>query len=109
MLAQDQREQARKLFAYLDTQTTANADTVYRNEVVDYTCRKQFARERELFFRRAPLFVGLSCLLPRPGDYMLRSSRESRKRNCRVLTPKTPKTCNLETALSQNPDSGSVA
>src|SRR6185369_9030594 len=70
MLAQDQREQARKLFAYLDTQTTANADTVYRNEVVDYTCRKQFARERELFFRRAPLFVGLSCLLPRPGDYM---------------------------------------
>ena len=39
MLAQDQREQARKLFAYLDTQTTAIADTVYRNEVADYTCR----------------------------------------------------------------------
>ena len=70
MLAQDQREQARKLFAYLDTQTTAIADTVYRNEVADYTCRKQFARERELFFRRGPLFVGLSCLLPRAGDYM---------------------------------------
>jgi phenylpropionate dioxygenase-like ring-hydroxylating dioxygenase large terminal subunit len=70
VLAQDQREQARKLFAYLDTQTTAIADTVYRNEVADYTCRKQFARERELFFRRGPLFVGLSCLLPRAGDYM---------------------------------------
>ena len=70
MLAQDQREQARKLFAYLDTQTTAMADTVYRNAVSDYTCRKQFARERELFFRRGPLFVGLSCLLPQPGDYM---------------------------------------
>jgi phenylpropionate dioxygenase-like ring-hydroxylating dioxygenase large terminal subunit len=70
VLAQDQREQARKLFAYLDTQTTAMADTVYRNEVSDYTCRKQFARERELFFRRGTLFVGLSCLLPQPGDYM---------------------------------------
>ena len=70
MLAQDQREQARKLFAYLDTQTTAMADTVYRNEVSDYTCRKQFARERELFFRRGLLFIGLSCLLPQPGDYM---------------------------------------
>jgi phenylpropionate dioxygenase-like ring-hydroxylating dioxygenase large terminal subunit len=70
VLAQDQREQARKLFAYLDTQTTAMADTVYRNDVSDYTCRKQFARERELFFRRGPLFVGLSCLLPQPGDYM---------------------------------------
>jgi hypothetical protein len=51
VLAQDQREQARKLFTYLDTQTTAIADTVYRNEVVDYTCRKQLAREREFFFR----------------------------------------------------------
>jgi len=70
VLAQDQREQARKLFAYLDTQTTAMADTVYRNEVSDYTCRKQFARERELFFRRGQLFIGLSCLLSRPGDYM---------------------------------------
>jgi phenylpropionate dioxygenase-like ring-hydroxylating dioxygenase large terminal subunit len=70
VFAQDQREQARKLFAYLDTQTTANADAVYRNEVADYTCRKQFAREREIFFRRGPLFVGLSCLLPQSGDYM---------------------------------------
>jgi len=70
VLTQDQREQARKLFAYLDTQTTAVADTVYRNEVADYTCPKQLARERELFFRRGPLFVGLSCLLPRSGDYM---------------------------------------
>ena len=70
MLAQDQREQARKLFAYLDTQTTAVADAVYRNEVTDYTCVKQFAREHELFFRRTPLFVGLSCLLPNAGDFM---------------------------------------
>src|SRR5215475_7138166 len=30
----------------------------------------QDQRERGLFFRRDPLFVGLSCLLPRAGDYM---------------------------------------
>lgn len=70
MLVQEQRAQARKLFAYLDSRTTAVADTVYRNAVTDYTCREQLATERELLFRRAPLFVGLSCLLPRPGDYM---------------------------------------
>src|SRR5215475_11767535 len=70
VLAQEQRAQAHKLFTYLKTRTTAIADTVYRNEDADYTCRVQFARERELFFSRGPLFVGLSCLLPRPGDYM---------------------------------------
>ena len=56
MLAQDQREQARKLFAYLDTQTTAIADHgLPPTRSADYTCRKQFACEREHFFRRGPL------------------------------------------------------
>jgi len=70
MLHQDQVEQARKLLAYLETRTTATADGVYRNEVSDYTCPKQLARERELFFKRGPFTIGLSCLLPKPGDYM---------------------------------------
>jgi phenylpropionate dioxygenase-like ring-hydroxylating dioxygenase large terminal subunit len=70
MLRQDQVEQARKLLGYLATRTTAMADGVYRNEVSDYTCAKQAARERELFFRRGPINIGLSCLLPNPGDYM---------------------------------------
>jgi len=70
MRHQDQLEQARKLLAYLDTQTTAMADAVYRNEVTDYTCPKQLARECELFFKGGPLHIGLSCLLPSAGDYM---------------------------------------
>ncbi len=70
MLRQEQIEQAKKLFSYLDTQTTAMAENVYRNEVSDYTCPQQLARERELFFRRGPLNIGLSCLLPSPGDFM---------------------------------------
>jgi phenylpropionate dioxygenase-like ring-hydroxylating dioxygenase large terminal subunit len=70
MLRQDQVEQARKLLHYLDNRATAMADGVYRNPVSDYICPKQAAQERGLFFRRAPLALGLSCLLPRAGDYM---------------------------------------
>lgn len=70
MLRQDQLEQGRKLLGYLDSGTTAMADEIYLNPVIDYTCRNQFARERDLFFRRGPLNVGLSCLLPSAGDYL---------------------------------------
>src|SRR5262249_59856053 len=70
VVPEDPRAEAPSLSASPATQPPAIADTVYRNEVADYPCRRQFARERELFFRRGPLFVGLSCLLPRAGDYM---------------------------------------
>jgi len=68
MQREEQVEQAGKLLAYLDARTTAKADGVYQNPVKDYTCPHQFAQERELFFRRSPLLIGLSCLLPMPGD-----------------------------------------
>jgi phenylpropionate dioxygenase-like ring-hydroxylating dioxygenase large terminal subunit len=70
MRHEDQVEQTRKLLSYLDTRTTAMAGGVYRNNVTDYICRDQLERERETFFRRGALFVGLSGLLPKPGDYM---------------------------------------
>jgi len=70
MLRQDQVEQAHKLLGYLASHTTAMAASVYRNPVSDYICPKQAAQERELFFRRGPFAVGLSCLLPTAGDYM---------------------------------------
>ena len=70
MLRQDQLEQSRKLLSHLDSGTTAMADAVYQNPVADYTCPKQLARERELFFRCGPLNIGLSCLVPAPGDYV---------------------------------------
>ncbi len=70
MRHQDQVAEAHKLLSYLETRTTAMADGVYRNPVTDYTCLKQAALEREAFFRRGPVNIGLSCLLPRPGDYM---------------------------------------
>jgi nitrite reductase/ring-hydroxylating ferredoxin subunit len=70
MRHQDQVAEARKLLYYLDTRTTAMADAVYRNPVTDYTCPRQAALEREAFFRRGPINIGLGCLLPNPGDYM---------------------------------------
>lgn len=70
MQHRDQVEQARKLLAHLQSRTTALADGVYRNPVSDYTCPHQAARERDLFFRRGPLCIGLGCLLPQAGHFL---------------------------------------
>ena len=65
-----QIELTRKILHMLDSKTTQLADDIYRNPVTDYTCRQQFAKERERLFRRSPLFMGLSCDLAKPGDYL---------------------------------------
>src|SRR5581483_10991647 len=70
MRREDQIAEARALLDHLDRRTTALADDIYRNPVTDYTCPEQAAREREVFFRNAPVNIGLSALLPRPGDWM---------------------------------------
>ncbi|HYM73563.1 MAG TPA: SRPBCC family protein [Stellaceae bacterium] len=70
MRRQDQIAEARKLLGHLSNRTTALAESVYRNPVTDYTCPKQAERERELFFRKGAFNVGLSALLPKPGDWM---------------------------------------
>lgn len=70
MRRDDQIAEVRKLLAHLDRRTTAWADGIYRNPITDYTCPNQAARERDLFFRKGVINIGLSCLLPRPGDWM---------------------------------------
>jgi phenylpropionate dioxygenase-like ring-hydroxylating dioxygenase large terminal subunit len=70
MRHQDQVAEARKLLSYLDTRTTAMAESVYRNPVSNYTCPRQAALEGEILFRRGPINIGLGCLLPNPGDWM---------------------------------------
>src|SRR5262249_33923496 len=62
--------EARQLLAHLDHRTTALADGIYRNPVTDYTSPEQAARERQLFFHDGPINVGLSALLPEPGDWL---------------------------------------
>jgi phenylpropionate dioxygenase-like ring-hydroxylating dioxygenase large terminal subunit len=70
MRRQDQIAEARKLLAHLENRTTDLAGGIYRNPVSDYTCPEQAAREREVLFRDMPINVGLSALLPRPGDWL---------------------------------------
>jgi phenylpropionate dioxygenase-like ring-hydroxylating dioxygenase large terminal subunit len=64
----EQIAEGRKLLAHIAQRTTSLADEVYRLNVSDYTCSKQAALEQDAFFRRGPINVGLSCLLPHPGD-----------------------------------------
>jgi phenylpropionate dioxygenase-like ring-hydroxylating dioxygenase large terminal subunit len=70
MRRQDQIAEARKLLAHLENRTTDLADGIYRNPVTDYTCPAQAARERDVLFRDLPINIGLSALLPRPGDWL---------------------------------------
>ncbi len=64
----DQIAESKQLLAHVAQRTTSLADDVYRLNVSDYTCPQQAAREQDLFFRRGAINVGLSCLLPKPGD-----------------------------------------
>ena len=59
-----------RLLAHLDAKSTDRTDEVFRLGVEDYTCRDQLASEEQAFFRRMPLAIGLSCLLPEPGDFL---------------------------------------
>jgi nitrite reductase/ring-hydroxylating ferredoxin subunit len=70
MERQVQIAEGRQLLAYIAKRTTTLADDVYRHNVSDYTCPQQAALERETFFRKGPISVGLSGLLPNPGDSM---------------------------------------
>jgi phenylpropionate dioxygenase-like ring-hydroxylating dioxygenase large terminal subunit len=67
---EDQVAIGKALLRYLDEKTTAMAGDVYANGVGDYICPKQAATEKELFFRNGPINIGLSGLLPKPGDFM---------------------------------------
>jgi phenylpropionate dioxygenase-like ring-hydroxylating dioxygenase large terminal subunit len=70
MRHEDQVAVGRALLRHLDEKTTAMAGEVYANNVSDYTCPKQAAVEKDRFFRDGPVNIGLSCLLPKPGDFL---------------------------------------
>jgi len=68
----DQRTQTaltEKLLAHLDAGTTDLADGLYENPVDIYTCADRLHSERERLFRRFPIAMGLSGLLPEPNTY----------------------------------------
>ena len=59
----------RRVLGFMENHTTELADQVYLNPTSTYTCTKQLEQEQEMLFRRHPIFFGLSCELPNPGDY----------------------------------------
>jgi phenylpropionate dioxygenase-like ring-hydroxylating dioxygenase large terminal subunit len=65
-----QLELARLLQAHVKNGTTALAPEVFRNPVAAYSDAARAQQERDRLFRGQPLFMGLSCRLPEPGDYL---------------------------------------
>ena len=59
---------AAALLAHIDEGTTDYGESVFHNPVENYTSPDRLHSELALF-RNEPLFMGLSCLIPNPGDY----------------------------------------
>jgi len=70
MNRQDELAVGRRLFGHIDGRTTDLADALFRNKVINYSCRERAALERDKLFRSMPMFMGLSTRLPKPGDYV---------------------------------------
>src|SRR5437762_4191158 len=59
-----------RLFGHIDGRTTDLADALFRNKVINYSCRERAALERDKLFRSLPILVGLATRLAKPGDYL---------------------------------------
>jgi nitrite reductase/ring-hydroxylating ferredoxin subunit len=59
----------RRIIDFVERRTTELGQEVFLNPVATYTCAEQAGREQQTLFRDQPLFFGLSCELPNPGDY----------------------------------------
>ena len=59
----------RRVIDFVERGTTELAESVYLNPVSTYACPRQAEREQHVLFRGHPLFFGLTCELPNPGDY----------------------------------------
>lgn len=60
----------KKAFDYIDSRQTATTPGVKRSPVAAYTDRPWLEQEINTIFKRYPLFMGLSCVIAEPGDYM---------------------------------------
>jgi len=65
-----QLELARVLQTHVRNGSTALAPAIFRNPVAAYSDPARAKLERERLFRGMPIFMGMSCRLPEPGDYL---------------------------------------
>lgn len=70
MQRDEQIRQAKRLLKMIDARETFMAQAVNQHPVSAYTSADQATRERENLFRGRPNFIGLSCLLPKTGDFI---------------------------------------
>jgi phenylpropionate dioxygenase-like ring-hydroxylating dioxygenase large terminal subunit len=62
-------EVARRGLRLVETHTNERADSVYEQPVSRYLDLGRFELEKDVLFRRRPVFAGLSVELPSPGSY----------------------------------------
>jgi len=70
MKRQEELAVGRRLLAHIDARSTDLADGMFRNKVINYSCRERAALERGKLFRDRPILMGLSTRLAKPGDYL---------------------------------------
>ncbi len=70
MKRETQLELARVLQTHVRNGSTALAPAIFRNPVAAYSDPARAKLERERLFRGMPIFMGMSCRLPEPGDYL---------------------------------------
>ena len=69
MSRQDQINLLKRLLHYVETRTTAMADSPWRNEVAVYTDAERLAEEQRILFRKHPLVMGFASDWPVPGSF----------------------------------------
>ena len=69
MSRQDQINLLKRLLHYVETRTTAMADSPWRNEVSAYTDAERLAEEQRVLFRKHPLVMGFASDWPEPGSF----------------------------------------
>jgi len=60
---------ARRGLALVENHTNDQADAIYEQPTSRYLDPARFEREKDVLFRRRPVFAGLSVELPTPGSY----------------------------------------
>src|SRR5207237_10102982 len=69
MSRQTQVQLLKRLLQYVETRTTAMADSPWRNEVSVYTDAERLAEEQRVLFRKHPLVMGFASDWPEPGSF----------------------------------------
>lgn len=70
MERQEELAVGKRLLGHIDGRTTDLAAELFRNRVINYSCRERADLERDRLFRDQPILMGLSTRLAKAGDYL---------------------------------------